>query len=87
MILLDYTVLIRYKRYEDQLVKTKANNRSAQEEFVAEVRPSESGLDPDLIESENPDPGRLKLSPPKKKKLRNFIVNEPECSLKWFEKT
>jgi len=26
-----------YKRYEDQLVKTKANNRSAQEEFVAEI--------------------------------------------------
>jgi hypothetical protein len=43
--------LIRYKRYEDQLVKTKANNRSAQEEFVAEVRTfsqsSDSGLDPD----------------------------------------
>lgn len=26
-----------YKRYEDQLVKTKTNNRSAQEEFVAEI--------------------------------------------------
>jgi hypothetical protein len=36
--------LIRYKRYEDQLVKTKANNRSAQEEFVAEVRPSSQCL-------------------------------------------
>ncbi len=50
-------------------MKTKANNRSAQEEFVAEVRPSsqssESGLDPDLIESENPAPGRPKLSLPK----------------------
>ncbi len=71
MILLDYTVLIRYKRYEDQLVKTKANNRSAQEEFVAEVRPSsqssESGLDPNLIGSENPDPGRPILSPQKRK--------------------
>jgi hypothetical protein len=72
-----YTVLIRYKRYEDQLVKTKANNRSAQEEFVAEVRPSESGLDPEIIGSENPDPGRPKLFP-RKEKWRNFIIEDYE---------
>jgi hypothetical protein len=81
--------LIRYKRYEDQLVKTKANNRSAQEEFVAEVRPSSqcligigSGFNW-FIESGSRQ-AKLSLQ---KEKWRNFMFGEAECPLKCFETT